>query len=244
MSGLFEHFVRKSDLFVFSIVSFLLIGITISGGYLYARRWTERKNQAVLSATSSFSQVISTGVLSTNIVDASFVAVPSPAVSMSSKSLAFTCQTSTGTFGTDSERIYVANPDAADGGWTLTLGTTNTFKWDDSSSHYYDFNDPTGSGCTDGTDDDLIAGQMSVNPSAGTLAVGLCQGCVVTNVSKGSSNGFNEGTLDSITVLTGAASSDDVGDWYLTGASISQKVPAGQVTGTYTLNLTLTVGPT
>lgn len=41
--------------------------------------------------------------------------------------------------------------------------------------------------------------------------------------------------------MDAAADSDDIGDWYLKDATISQTIPAEQAPGVYPINLTLTV---
>lgn len=201
---------------------------------------------AFAANTSDFSQEITAGTLAADIKDASRVTVASPSVSLSSKSFSFDCQAggsaSTGTFGTNTQRIYVSNGDAADSGWTLTLaatsGATSRLANGGATSHI-DFNDPGGSGCTDGGDADSTAGQMTIDPSVGTLTAD-CATCVTTNVTKGSSTAFNQGTTDSITVLNAANTSDDIWRGYLTGASVSQTIPAETPADTYTINLTLT----
>lgn len=194
------------------------------------------------TGTSNFQQTINPGTLSTSIVDGSYVAVSSPAVAMTSATFSFSCQTVTGTFGTSSEKIYVANPDAADNGWTLTVaGTAATNVWSGASSSY-DFNDAAGSGCTDGADADSFGGQMTVDASGSTLSAGSCSSCSTSNISKGSSTAFAQGTTDSVTLLNASASSNDVGDWTLTGVSVSQKIPAEQAAGSdYSINMMLTV---
>ena len=97
--------------------------------------------------TSNFTQTITAGTLSIDIVDGSYVTVGSPSVTMSSKAFSFTCLTggsaSTGTFGTSTQRIYIKNPDGADNGWTASLAASApTAVWDGAVSDY-DFNDPT-----------------------------------------------------------------------------------------------------
>ncbi len=196
------------------------------------------------SGTSNFTQTINAGTLAVDIVDASYVTVGSPTMAMAAATFSFTCQeTITGSFGTASQVIYVANPDAADNGWTVSVAASAVGAvWDGAASDF-DFNDPTGSGCTDGADTpDTVGGQMTVDPSAGTLAVGQCAACVTTNVTKGTSAAFNSGTTDTITILTGAAGSDDIGDWKLTGVSISQKIPAEQgAASDYDINMVLSI---
>lgn len=194
------------------------------------------------SNTSNFTQTINPGTLTIDIVDGSYVTVGSPSVAFPAATFSFTCQTSNGTFGTASQVIYVKNPDAADSGWTASLaGSATTAVWDSAGTDY-DFNDPTGSGCTDGGDADSLGGQMTVNANAGTLNTGTCASCVTTNITKGSSTGFNQGTTDSITILTAAAGSSDIGDWRLTGVAIAQTIPAEQPAASdYDINMVLSV---
>jgi hypothetical protein len=195
------------------------------------------------SSTSNFTQTINAGTLAVDIVDASYVTVGSPTMAMTNATFSFTCQTITGSFGTASQQIYVSNPDAADNGWTVSVAASAvTAVWDGAASDF-DFNDPTGSGCTDGADTpDTVGGQMTVDASGATLATGQCAACSVTNVTKGSSAAYNSGTTDTITILTGAAGSDDIGDWKLTGVSISQKIPAEQgAASDYDINMVLSI---
>jgi hypothetical protein len=205
---------------------------------------------ALAASNSTFSQTINTGTLSTDIMDASRVSVGSPAVAMGAKSFSFNCYAggtaSTGTLGSNTERLYVTNGDAADNGWTLTLAATagSSATWaNGGATQHFDFNDPTGTtaGCTDGADaaGDTYAGQMSINPSAGTLTTD-CASCTSTGVSLGSSSAFNQGTTDSLTLLNAGSTSNDVWRGYLTGAAVSQTIPAEQAADSYTLNLTLT----
>lgn len=199
---------------------------------------------ALAANNSTFNQTINAGVLSTDILNASQATVASPSVSMTAKGFSFTCQSggnaSTGTFGSNSERIYVSNPDAADNGWTLTLAATSgaTAVWT-AGGNTFDFNDSGSSGCSDGADADTKGGQLTVDPSAGTITTD-CGSCTATNITKGSSTAFVQGTTDSITLLTAAAGSDDVWRGYLTGAGLSQTIPAETPAGSYSINMTLT----
>jgi hypothetical protein len=204
---------------------------------------------AVLAATTSnLSQVINQGTLIVDIVDASYVPVSAPAVAFTAKTFSFACQkdadASTGTFGTSTQQIYVKNPDAADGGWSVSIAAASpTAVWDSAGSTFeYDFNDGTGTGCDDGIDADAVGGQLTVNPSAGTLAAGACLNCNTTDVSKGAEASYAQGTLDSITVINAAAGSSDRGDWKLSGVALSQTLPAEQAAaGDYNINMTLSV---
>ncbi len=181
---------------------------------------------------TEFSQTISAGTLSVDIKDGSEVSVVSPSVIMSPLNTSPTCQTSTGTLGTNTQRIYVENPDAADSGWVLSIAATGgaSTMWT-SGSDDYDFNSPSGTGCTDG--------QMTVDPSVASMS--LHGSSALTGVSMGSQAAFHQGTTDSIELVNAGSTSDDVWKGYLTGITISQKVPASIPAGTYTIDLTKTV---
>ena len=198
------------------------------------------------SSTSNFTQTINPGSLAVDIVDASYVTVGSPTMAMSAATFSFTCQTITGSFGTTSQQIYVKNPDAADSGWVVSLAAQAAANIWDSVGPDFDFNDPTGTGCTDGADaGDTVGGQMTVDPSGATMATSTCASCVTTDITKGSSAAFNEGVTNTITILTGAAASNDIGDWTLQGVSISQKIQAEQPAASdYDINMVLTIAAT
>jgi hypothetical protein len=200
-------------------------------------------SRASAAGTSNFQQTINPGTLVVDIVDGSYVTVASPAVVFPAVTFSFACQTNTATFGTATQKIYVQNPDSADNGWTVSLaGSATTAVWDGAASDY-DFNDPTSTGCLDGgADADTVGGQMTVDPTPGTIAVGNCSSCVTTNITKGASSAYNEGTVDSITLLNAAAGSSDVGDWTFVGVGISQKIPGEQPAASdYDINMVLSV---
>lgn len=204
-------------------------------------------NSVVLAApTPTLTQTITNGVLSTDILDASRNPVASPSVAMSSKAFTFDCQTganaSTGTLGTNTQRVYVTNPGGANNGWTLTIAATGgaTSTWaNGGATRRIDFNDASGSGCTDGGDADSNAGQITLDPLAGTLTTD-CTSCTTTGVTKGSVTAFAEGSTDTITMLNAAAGSDDIWRGYLTNTGISQVIPAETPADSYTVNFTLT----
>ena len=222
------------------LISGLLITFIAGGVAVYF--FVGEKYGGVRSATTSLTQTINAGTLSVDIVDGSYAPVGTPSVAMSTETFSFSCGSSTGTLGTATEQIYVQNPDNADGGWSLTIAASNPTDLWDSAGTDYDFNDPTTSGCEDGGDADSFAGQMTIDASGGTLAVGNCSSCTTTNITKGSSSAFDEGTTDSITLLTAAAGSDDIGDWTLQGVSLSQTIPPEQpAAADYSLSLTVTV---
>ena len=83
---------------------------------------------------------------------------------------------------------------------------------------------------------------MTVNPSVGAIAVGDCGSCNnSTGMSLGSSNAFDEGVTDSITLYS-SDGSQDIGDWTLQGVSISNTVPGEQpAAGDYDINMIVSV---
>lgn len=233
MRSILDKALRKFNIATITIVSVFIFALVIFGtaSYVYA------------SNTSNFTQTIGAGSLAVDIVDASYVTVASPTIAMNAYTFNFACSTSTGTFGTATEQVYVQNPDAAAGGWNVNFAASATTAVWTSVGTDYDFNDPTSSGCTDGADvGDTVGGQMTVNASAATLAVGQCASCTTTSVTRGASSAFNEGTTNSITILTGAAGSDDIGDWTLETVSISQTIPAEQPAASdYDINMVLSI---
>ncbi len=194
------------------------------------------------ASTSNFQQTITAGTLSVDIVDGSYVTVGSPSVALGSTAFSFSCQTTTGSFGTVSQQIYIQNPDAADNGYTVSLAASDPTDVWDSAGTDFDFNDSGSSGCADSGDADSLAGQMTVDPSGATLDVGNCASCVTTNVTLGSSDAFEEGSTDSITLVTASSGSDDVGDWTIQGIDISQTIPAEQPAASdYDIDMTLSI---
>lgn len=188
------------------------------------------------ASTPQFNQAISEGAKSVDVVDGSGNSVASPAVSFSAANFSFSTQDTTGTLGTASEKIRALNPTSGVT-WSVTLaGNATTATWT-TGSQYYDFND--GSGYTDGGDADSYGGQMTVDPSGGTLAGVL--GCATTNVTKGTSDSFVEGSVNSIDLMSAAAGASTFCRWDLTGVSLTQKMPAGQAAGSYSISMTLTI---
>ncbi len=182
-----------------------------------------------------------TGTLTADIVDAGGNAVASPSLSFSSVASSSDCQTATGIFGITSQKIRVANTTASSA-WSLSMAATGgaAANWTSGTANY-DFNDANGSpaGCTDGSDADSLAGQLTVSPGASTITP---QGsCTNTGLTAGSSAGFSEGATDSITLLTSSASAQTNCSWDVTGIGLSQKIPSFQAPGSYAINMTLTV---
>lgn len=188
--------------------------------------------------STQLSQVINAGTLDVGIVDTNGDPVASPAVAFAAKTFSFDYQTSTATLGAASEKIRVSNPTTT-ATWSLTIAATSgiTTVWTDGGSNTYDFNDSTAL-AVDGADTDSVGGQLSIDPTAGTIA--LISPYTTTGVSKGSSSAFEEGVTNSITVLSADGTANAPGRWDYTGASLSQTLPGGQANASYTLDMTLT----
>lgn len=191
---------------------------------------------ALASNQSQLSQSISDGTKAIDIVDAGGATVASPSVAFSAATFSFNAQDTTGTLGAAAQKIRVSNPTST-ATWTASIAASApTAAWN-SGGNNYDFNDS--SGYTDGADADSYGGQLAVNPTGGTLA-GV-SGCATTNVSLGSNSAFVQGTTDSITVASGAAGATTFCRWDITNIGLTQKVPASQPSGSYSVNLVLSV---
>ena len=180
---------------------------------------------AATTANSKLSQTINPGVLSTDIRNSSNVVVNNPTFSMAAKTVSFSQQTSTGTFGDNQNRIYVENPGAANNGWTLTLNALQpgSGEWSSGSGTYkYNVNATTG--------------QLTVNPSAGTITPVIGSG---TGVLKNVATAFSGNSP--VRLMTASASADKVWAGYITGIGLTQAIPASQPAGTYTLPMVQTV---
>lgn len=183
------------------------------------------------------SQSIS-GTLDVAIVDEDGNSVANPSVVFPSKVFSMDYQTSAAVLGTTAERMRVTNPSGITDTWSLNIAATSgaTAVWTSGTSSY-DFNDATAS-AADGVDADSVGGQMTINPAVGTIA-GV-SGTSISNVSKGSQNTFVQGSVNSIDIMTASSGAQKPGQWDLIGVGLSQTIPAGQASGSYTIDMTLT----
>jgi hypothetical protein len=190
---------------------------------------------AFASNQPSLTQTINAGTLTADIYQSDDTTpVASPAVAFAAQNYSFSCKTSTATFGDTNDKVNVTNLANGINTWTLAIAATGGFAttWSDGASHSYKFNDATASGCTNG--------QMTVDPSAAILTDDCSGACSDTTVTKGSSTAFNHGgSVDSVTLLSDSAGTAWEG--YLIGIGLSQKIPALQHSGSYTLPMTVTV---
>ena len=209
---------------------------------------------AVLAVASSdntdLSQVINAGAWEVEFKDASRATVASPVVNFTAETFSFDCKTggtaADGTLGTNTERLYIVNPEAALDGWTLAIAATATTDvWDKGDANDYDFNDRDASnqGCLDDAvntnDADSFAGLLNVDGSVATRNDDSAS-ADGTGWTLGSATNFDEGTTDSITIASTDATSNEIARWYLTGIDLDQDIPAEQEPGTYTITMTIT----
>jgi len=188
--------------------------------------------------TTQMSQSIS-GTLDVQIVDSSGNSVASPNIVFPAKAFSMTSQTSQSVLGSSDERMRITNPSGSTDTWTLSMAATNgtTSAWSN-GSNTYDFNDSS-LDATDGLDADLVGGQMTIDPSVATIT-GV-SGTATSNVSKGNSDSFVEGTVDSIDLMSATSGAAKPGQWDLVGVGISQSIPSAQAVGSYVMEMTLTV---
>lgn len=183
------------------------------------------------------------GELSLGIVTSGGLPVGSPAFAMPSTLVKTDCQTVNGVFGASEQRLRITN-NLVTAGWSVSIAASAgpTATWvKNGGGTGYDFNDPSGSpaGCNSGSDGDGLAGQLQLNPSVGTLAPK--SGCTNTGVSLGPLAGFNQGSINAITIASGSSASELYCYWDITGVGVTQAIPASQSEGSYTLDLTTTV---
>jgi hypothetical protein len=239
----------------------LMLVVVDNAGGLFAKRlvfdgtnltWSSTEPGAValettmssttgFSADYAFNRFVPAGTLGANIVAANGSPVANPSASFTASVMSFDCQTATATLGTASQRVRITNGSAT-APWVASIAATsgNGATWS-SAGGQYDFNDGAGApaGCSAGSDGDLFAGRLSVNPSASTVAAEA--GCFTNGVSLGSSNAFSQNVLDSITLISASGSAQIGCYWDVTGIALSQQIPPERGAGTYTINMTITV---
>ena len=180
---------------------------------------------AFAASNTDLSITINEGSQSIDIVDGAGAAVATPSVAMSAIDFSFADQATTGTLGTASEKIRLSNPTSTST-WTVSIAATDGAgaKWSDGGTNEMDADVNGG-------------GQLTIDPSAGTIAANV--GGVTTGVSVGSSAALDAGSAVTLFSADGTAAAYEVYD--LTGVALSQNVPGSTPAAAYTLNLTLTL---
>ncbi len=182
------------------------------------------------------------GTLTADIIDANENSVVSPSVAFPVSTVSFSCQSRSATLGSSAQVIRVDNG-TANNLWTLSIAATAgaNATWSDGVSGY-DFNDGGGvpSGCADsGGDADGAGGQLTVDPSTSTITSML--DCTSTGVSKGSVAAFSQGVTDAVTLVSAGATAQASCFFDITNIGLGQNIPPETPSGTYTLNMTVTV---
>jgi len=188
--------------------------------------------QLAMAATTgtTFNQTITEGTLSIEVVDGSGVVVGSPAVSFVSQAFSFDPQDSTGTLGISTEKIRVGNPTTL-ATWSVSMAATGGpgALWT-TGTYTYPHDDTTS----------IDNGRLTVTPAGATITP-IGSGCTNTNVSLQAGGTFINGTLSSVDLFAAASGADTLCRWDLTGVSLSQRIPASQTPGSYSIAMTLTV---
>jgi len=176
---------------------------------------------------TTLNQVIAESTKSINIVDGSGITVDTPSIAFDQFTFSFDPGDSSGVLGTASEKIRVSNPTITET-WSVAIAATggNTTTWTDGGTENYPYNNAI-------VDD----GSLTVNPSTGTIDP--ASGCTTTSITTGTSDTFVQNTLDSIDIISASAGADTLCYWDLTGVSLTQRIPASQPTGSYSIGMTL-----
>ena len=172
----------------------------------------------------SLSQVINAGTLSVDFVDGSDLSIASPSVAFGAVNFDFACQDGTATLATTSQKLQVKNPVNAGVKVDINAQTPATDVWSDGGTNSYSYNDATGSGCTNG--------QLTVGSDA-TFTKTAGSGSPTQTTPGGAFTGTT-----SVTLLNNTGTVPYNAD--ITGYTLTQKIPAEQVAGTYSLPMVVT----
>lgn len=176
----------------------------------------------------NLTQAITNGVLSIDIVDGSGVSVASPAIAFPSKSFDFDCQDSVATLASTTNKIAVSNPKKAASNTGVKVdinATTPDTDWT-SGSDTYAYNDAAGSGCT--------SGQLSVSGIAFTKTAGTS---TLTSGTDYTLPGGSFSSTSAVTLLNVTKQAAWEGE--ITDLTLTQKLPAEQAAGSYSLGMTV-----
>lgn len=200
-------------------------GVPLGSYYVYGVT-NDGTNPAVTGISTGMITIQAAGSLTVDMVDAGGASVASPSVAFPAKTFDWTAQTSVATLGVAAQKIRVNNTTATPT-WTLSMAATSgpTALWT-SGGNNYDFNGAAS------------VGRLQVNASVSTITPQ--GGCATTGISKGSATYFAQGTQDSISLLSASGSTQTSCYWDLTGVGMTQDIPSGQISGGYSLGMTLT----
>ncbi|MEZ7820807.1 MAG: hypothetical protein QMB51_00705 [Patescibacteria group bacterium] len=209
----------KKSLRTLSIPALAVFGVAVlTAGVVFA------------ASTPTFNLTIVPGSLGIDIVNGEYATVAAPTVKFTDATAGFDCATTTGTLGEATQQIYITNPDASDGGYSVTLApTAGTTTWKDSGTNTIAINDETATGCE--------TGRMTI--SNGEISNGRLSTDATTGISV---NGGSFSTANtSVTLVSASAASEDVSEVVANGFTIDQTIPARTPASTYSLPMTLSI---
>lgn len=147
--------------------------------------------------------------------------------------------------GVDARNLYIANPDAAREGFTISIAATNGANavWSQAGNSFVlDYNANDCSSVNKPLDIEGVTnygGRMYIDPSVAELRTGKCAGCSTNGLQLGTANHFEYGNIDSITLVQASSSADNIADYILNGIKVSQTIPAMFSSGDYSLDMTI-----
>lgn len=168
---------------------------------------------------------VSEGVISVDIVNALGDIVETPKVLMSPISYKFDSQVTSGTLGTNSEKIRLSNPTGVSS-WSVSIAASEgeNAQWKDDQGHTINYNTTQTS--------------MSINPSSGVIT--KVDGGEITGLSLGSQASFSQGNVSSITLFSANENAQSFSQFDLENIIIQQIIPPKQPSGNYEFNFTIT----
>lgn len=187
-------------------------------GVLFAICATSGMMSSGVSADSrpTFNVVIEPGLLAAAVRGQDGGRLESPVIYLNEKTSTY-CSGSikTGMLGTESERLYMENPDATTDGWSLSLAAKQPSP--DLDQSIADVVDP----CVSAT-----KGAVIIDPTKALLNTD-CLRCSTNNIAIGSRQNFVD-TGVPVTILQSGQKSEDIGRWYVTGINVeSYQVDSG-----------------
>lgn len=165
-------------------------------------------------------------VLSADFVDAGGASIAAPVAAFTS--ITSGAPTASGALATTASKIRVTNFRVVPT-WSLTIAATAgpATNWL-AGANTLGFDHPSGGNA------------LSVNPAAAVIApVGSL--CTTADLTRGANATFDQGVIDSITLLTAGGSAMTGCAWDLTNINLLQTLPAAPTPGAYSLSMTITV---
>jgi len=210
------------------LIDYSLVDYSSGGGSNYCFRLVGPEGNILDTYTAVAEIQTALDILAVEFVDSSGSAVANPVVDFGVSSVSFDEQYVGAELGTTNQRIRVING-RNEAMWTLTLQAKNgpSALWL-ADSNGYDFNDAGGEGF------------LEVDPS-GAVISSVFPANSANGLNRGSSAVFSQGVLDFINIASASNTADAPGIWEFTGIDLMQMIPAGQVSGNYSIDFILTV---